>query len=593
MEDESSAKQARRAEIQEYMRTRKRKPPKPLHDGSQLALGGNTSSATWAFSKAPRFKDHANNLRKSQSGPSLSASQATTRAPTTPAAQSDADADEFDEEEYDRLSPRASTWNTGWSVGGSFHRFDGGSRRFAELPARAGQPRPKQYDPASVMGEKMHLAYQDTPKWSFAGGRSRDGKEKRTLVLADMTGAGIVVVPEGEKQGEDEPAATGGRTAEVTKPQDSKPLKAKKKLCRGFGSETRLPMKGGMYQIPFSPGPAAYDVPRDGDLKPIWSADTLMPWGKRSEQRPDCSLKLPTDAGPGEHTAHHPFWGPFPTKAPIFGHPLREVTRDNYTDLRYDLPSYVTDGPKISIGKGARPDFTGGAERKFRVSPDAYDPDHSSVHPHSSCAVFGSSSRAHESEGVDPDEPPGPGAHNVRKEYSASDKPSAGLSQGERKTVNVNAGCGTMHGPKYDLPSTLGGVSVSMAKPITRASDNFPGPADYSPSDKLCVETMPSWRSPQYTSERRMEGEKVGRALEESRGSKLKPVYPHFVPKGPKYSLGARRQKIPGQVGGFYVTEKDTTHRLNGSYSSMRHWSAAAEREQAEREQAAERYKTT
>lgn len=417
------------------------------------------------------------------------------------------------------------------------------------------------------MGE-THVAYAGAPKWSFAGGRPRVGNGgKRSQSLGDVTGVGLVVVPDSENEGAGEATRHAGE-ADLRRqgaPRKS-PLKAKKKLCRGFGSQTRLPMKGSMYQMPYSPGPAAYDVPRDCDLKPLWSAETLVPWGKRTEQRPECSFRTSTDAGPGEHTAHHPFYGPFPTKAAVFGHPLREPAAENHVDTQYDLPSFITDGPQIKFGTGSRPDFTGG-EIAGRVSPDAYHPDYKSIHPAVRGAGFGTSLRAHESEAVDPDEPPGPGAHEVRRGYAAEDKPGTGLGRAERKTTGDTRGCGA--DAFYNVQSGPCGQGCSMGLPRGRREDNIPGPGTYDPSDHLCYDTPPAWVSPAYTAVRRMEGEKVGRALEESRGSKLKPVYPHFVPGGPKFSLGRRRQKIPGMVGGWYLKETDVNHRLDGGYSSM------------------------
>merc|ERR1740121_822866 len=64
--------------------------------------------------------------------------------------------------------------------------------------------------------------------------------------------------------------------------------------------------------------------------------------------------------------------------------------------------------------------------------PAHYRPSDNEVVAHQKHAVFGTSERRHDSDDVDPDEPPGPGTHKVRKDPKPTDKPSAGLPKGEK-----------------------------------------------------------------------------------------------------------------------------------------------------------------
>merc|ERR1719215_860186 len=108
--------------------------------------------------------------------------------------------------------------------------------------------------------------------------------------------------------------------------------------------------------LPVSPGPAAYEVPRVADPVPEWGSSSLMTWGLRTEDRPDMKNASWSDVGPGDHIADHPFKASRPSC--IFGHPLRKPTRDNYPDPgAYDLQGSIGDGPSYSVGPGQRTHF--------------------------------------------------------------------------------------------------------------------------------------------------------------------------------------------------------------------------------------------
>jgi len=318
----------------------------------------------------------------------------------------------------------------------------------------------------------------------------------------------------------------------------------------------RLRHRGGALDLPVSPGPAAYEVPRDSDPVPEWVPSSLIPWGHRTGQRADMVLPTATDVGPGDHIADHPFKASRPSAT--FGLHLRPAPRDHFPDpTAYDLPP-TFNGPAFSVGPGQRSshpilDFPG---------PGRYDPEIDSVHPHSFHATFGTVERRHVADEVDPDEPPGPGSHNVRKDPKPTDKPSVGLPKDPKLKKTPGMGPVGFPGPgHYPLP-TEKGTSAGVSFPLARSVEKIPGPSDYHPDDHLGRHAPPSYGSLNYTAPRKSPfgqessgTEKSSEAMlrrcamevaktAEERGfgaKERKEAKLAFVTSGPSYSLGGRR----------------------------------------------------
>lgn len=262
-----------------------------------------------------------------------------------------------------------------------------------------------------------------------------------------------------------------------------------------------------------------------------------------------------TDAGPGEYIADHPFQAAAPSA--VFGLHVRELTRDKYPDPgAYELPTSIGEGPSYGVGPGQRTAIRCGDV----PGPGTYSPNPEGVNPHAYHALFGTVERRHAADEVDPDEPPGPGAHKVRKEPQASDKPSVGMPQADTRKRVVGMGPVDVPGPgRYEVKMDPG-KKMGVHFPLTRSPDKNPGPAEYSPNDAPQRHAAPTWNPLHYTAPRKGPfGESstgsqkaseamlrrcamaVAKAAEENGGGARKDTSLSFAPSGPSHSFGARR----------------------------------------------------
>mmetsp|Transcript_68179 Transcript_68179/g.197661 ORF Transcript_68179/g.197661 Transcript_68179/m.197661 type:complete len:515 (+) Transcript_68179:3-1547(+) len=406
-------------------------------------------------------------------------------------------------------------------------RFEGSMDRMNELPMRAGHPKAKFGQSVTSFGKSAAVTYPHSPTFSFRGGKSRM---------------------------EDSPSPARKREAKTSKPEDLElQPRRRKQLSRGFGTEVRLRYRGGAMQLPPSPGPAAYEVPREADVLPKWAPSSALPWGKRTASRPELVNPTATDAGPGEYTVDHPFQTAAP--APLFGQPVTERTKDNFpAPNAYEVPTSVGAGTSVVIGPGQRPQWTS----SDAPGPGAYSPDIRAVDPHSYGAVFGSVERRHESDDVDPDEPPGPGTHEVRRPPVVG----VGLSKADTRKEIVGLGPKGIPGPgQYKVPTPEGkriGIHGSLPR---KPRSPKPGPGHYEPSDHLLRHTMPATGVMNYTAPRRSPfvnesgTEKTQEATLRRCALEVAQVADEFgfgpkqkkeqallyVPSGPSHSFGARR----------------------------------------------------
>jgi len=175
-------------------------------------------------------------------------------------------------------------------------RIDGSTDRFLAPREHAGEPRPESYSPAKTMGEGTSTRFHQMPMYSFGGGKSRMDFSDQKLAPSTM-GGGL----------------------DSLKDRRSK----RKKMSRGFGSAARLQVKGGPLELPISPGPAAYELTREGDKVPDWASKSRLPWGVRTGGRTTLQVPVASDVGPGEYTANHPFQAAGP--APKIGNAFKEL----------------------------------------------------------------------------------------------------------------------------------------------------------------------------------------------------------------------------------------------------------------------------
>lgn len=336
-------------------------------------------------------------------------------------------------------------------------------------------------------------------------------------------------------------------------------VKSRTKMCRGFGTEVRLRHRGGFQDLPISPGPAAYEVPRECDAMPQWGSQSLLPLGKRTGERSQLALKLSTDAGPGGYIEDHPFQAAAPSA--LFGLRLNVpvASNANFPDpCAYDIPTKMGVAPAYSMGQRGAP-----LERTPDGPGPVYDPRMESVFPHTAGAVFGTVERRHECDEVDPDEPPGPGSYQLSRQYRASDKPSTGWPKAERKGARAMMGPMGVPGPgEYQLPQHSRGAAVSMGGALPGKVEPSIGPGHYGiPSDHLCRQSAPGYRPLHQTAIRQGPfgaakgfGEKASEAvlaecaMEVAKtaqamgfGTKKCDDTLTFKPVGPKYSMAPRR----------------------------------------------------
>lgn len=542
-------------------------------DGGKLSvLSGAQRLPHYSFSQADRFRSAKKrpplHTKHSLSSPSLTS--ASTAAPPTPAVPAD-DLSHCGDEDGDRSpaslgsggleksssafaftcpdmtfglgvadaglgyfrggSSAARPGGHDWVVG-SAPRLGGSLDRFMEHPARASRPKPKQYDPVVTLGSETTPAYRHEPVYSFGGGTSRMADmEPRAKSLRNL-------------------AAEAAKATAASARESSAPLaKARKpggrQLARGFGTQPRLPVKGGPLQLAFSPGPAAYEVPRDADPDPLWSSSSVAPWGKRTGTRPNMGRKLDCKAGPGDHVAEYGFNHPAkPT--PLFGHPLRKPTPQNAhwpEPGRYEVPTSVGVAPAYSIGSGPRGK---GGKVVEGPAPGTYD-----VEGHLGdggyAFSFSKTERVHESDLVDPDEPPGPGAHEMQRCPLPKEIVNIGSFKMTDERGKKIPGMGPEGpGPGHYRPTKEKHPTPLVAFPLPRKPEDLPGPGqyDHEAAIRLTEETLPSWRldttakrkPPWLTGTSASDAMSMALATDSNQPSKTA-----FRPGGPRYSMPPRR----------------------------------------------------
>eukprot|EP00440_Ansanella_granifera_P013809 gb/GFBE01015006.1/.p1 GENE.gb/GFBE01015006.1/~~gb/GFBE01015006.1/.p1 ORF type:complete len:574 (+),score=76.34 gb/GFBE01015006.1/:1-1722(+) len=543
---------------------------------SQLSVLSHCSKGPrYGFGGAPRFKwmeerFKADQLKKSASSPALGGSGGTAMVeiagPSHMMENEDAEvadapypeepAEEEEEEQIQHavtvVSPKRDLEQTYPLGRGCVPRFDGSLDRCLSPRQHAGEPRPKSYGPAQTIGEGTAACFLHSPKYSFGGGKSR---------VADLE--------EGAPKMVKAYSATGDLSS--LKNRRSK----RKNMSRGFGCAARLQVKGGPFEMPISPGPAAYELAREGDKVPDWASSSRLPWGVRTGGRSSLKVPVASDVGPGEYTAEHPFKaaGPSPKIGQTFkGAP--DSRKDYPAAGTYDIKSTVGSAVSYSVGPGQRAPL-------FRAtcSPGpVYDPSLKGVSPDVHGASWGTSERVHFSDVLDPDEPPGPGAHNVRREYRASDKPSTGLPRDEKQFRKMG-GMGPLGVPAPDhygpLPGKRLGKQIPIGLPLEPHQELTPAGTDYDPKFVL---TKPASKEPKplcRTAPRKSifdvsEGGSSGaaeallkRALQQVAAPKPdKNEAPKFHSSTPSWSMSARRPQKSR-------ADQDLGATMYGAFSSI------------------------
>lgn len=439
-------------------------------------------------------------------------------------------------------------------------RLDSSINRLDEPRERAAYPRAKSYDPALTLGLGTCAAYQHAPHFSFGGGPSRLEDNKKKEHLAHITNTAS------QRKGKGRPSAvTLMDLKEAIKPT----RRQQAPLSRGFGTQARLPVKGGAMQGTISPGPAAYELPRDGDPEPVWasSRNSGCHWSKRTADRPSMrnGTGNPENIAPGDHIADNQFKATGPT--PVFGHPAHDLSVFDCAGLdpaRYNVPSPEggTGSNGVAFAKGKR----GGLVSGLCSGPlGAYSPKADVCFSYAPSVSFTRSCRLHESDLIDPDEPPGPGAHTVRVDPKPSDKPSAGLpKEAKMRTVPGLGPDGPAPGDafKSGLPSFLDQKGRSMGVMLRRPVSFSPGPADTAGgdvgrTDLATRSSAPSWGElVNRSSVRKPPWRELSQppVFQLKSGEKLimTNVPIHFKPTGPKWSLQPRRKH------GAYMDEPNT-----------------------------------
>lgn len=534
-----------------------------LQQSKLSVLSASQRLPKWSFSTAPRFKHTSGEVGKlqgrSKSSPALANASLSTFANTSVSTFADeqvlsptsarSDDDTLAEPSAGSLAVRTSPARGGppsWLPNGGkmdanpllcrsakAPRMEGSHDRMLSPRQRTGHPRAKSYQPAEGLGHGTSAHFWHAPRYSFGGGKIRVAEEP----------------PSPDKK---------SKMGQTLKPSEMwvQPRK-RRQLSRGFGTEVRLRHRGGALDLPVSPGPAAYEVPRDADPVPVWAPSSLSPWGYRTAGRSEIVNPTATDAGPGEYTANHPFQVAAPS--PTFGLHVRELAKDNFPDpTAYDVPTSMGTGVAYGIGPGQRSKWSFGD----MPGPGAYSPTLEGVDPHSYHTIFGTVERRHEADEVDPDEPPGPGAHMVRREPKASDKPSVGMPQADSRKYVVGMGPLGVPGPGHYKIELSEGKRMGVHFPLTRSPDKNPGPGEYNPSDHLQRQAAPTPNPLHYTAPRKSPFGQEGSGTEKSSEAILRRCAMEvaktaeekgfgvkerkekslaFAPSGPSHSFGARR----------------------------------------------------
>lgn len=544
-------------------------------DGSELTLStfsGNPRMAKWSFSKADRFRQPKKFQKRGHSCPSTAdaSTAAPSGAPTPAVLEEDASESGHSSPSMQVGAHKTSGKDTtmsyhmdgfGLTVGeaylgygrggssvarpdghkwvvGSAPRLDGGLDRMLEPPERSCAPRPQQYDAAIVFGEDTISAYHRAPNYSVGGGKSRMADlEPRAQTLSGLA------------QESAKAAAAKAQKMHKSCPNLRTPVKTT--LSRGFGTEPRLKIRGGALQLPFSPGPAGYDVVRDSDIEPLWASKSVLPWGNRTGGRSEFARKLECRSGPGDHVAQYGMFNPAKPH-PVFAHPLRTLTKDNFPAAgKYEIATSIGTGTGIKIGNAPQRDARPPPDNP---GPGNYDPE--DVHHRAACARFGTSERTHEADLIDPDEPPGPGAHDLLRDPRPKECLNPGLPKDAKLKKTTGLGPQGFPGPgqyRCELPT---GKAIALHYPLKRPLEKTPGPADYRVSVRLTKEEAPAWGSVGRTAPRKppWETNNAGSddmavavmaaeaAAANQEGDLPQASKSDFKPKGPKWSLGRRRE---------------------------------------------------
>jgi len=547
-----------------------------LTTSSLAAMSGQKRSEKFSFSKASRFPA-PKQLQKSKSSPAYSM-QASTAAsehdgiveqsqdltsagpsamltpagPSVEFARVDSDEEEPLEDGSTLIVqhpvPAHYSLSTSCGHGTGVARIDGSMDRLGEFRQRSAHPLAKSYDPTLTLGGGTHATYNRFPHYSFGGGPSRvpdvNGNKEHLASLPNTS-------PKTKGRGKPNPV-----TLMDLKDACMPKTKRHAPLARGFGSATRLNTN----YATSAPGPGAYDVARDSDPAPEWflsSHGPITSWSKFKSDRPDAKNRTgnPPNIGPGDAIADHPFKPSGPS--PIFGHPLNDFAKPDWPGLeptRYSLPSTLSRdrSPNYSVGVSKRPAPSRGT---ISQGPAHYDPQDEICYASSPPITFSRSERQHQSDLIDPDEPPGPGAHTVRREPKVSDKPSAGMPR-DMKLKKMSGMGPDGPGPgHYASQSTLDKRASGMATRIPRPVLDAPGPHDTAGgephnTDLLTYSASPSWGSLVNRSSVRKPPWKQllqppefklksGEKLIMSSATELE-----FRPGGPKFSIMPRRREV-------------------------------------------------
>lgn len=491
----------------------------PKDNGGKLSTLSNArKSPQWSFGNAPRWKHEANESQVSGDSQTRVLSQSLPSLKFSVAAG---------EVSGGYLQSDLSSTLKGPDEAGP--RLDGSLDRFLEPGPRPALPAGKSYNPAQTLGEAASPGYRRAPAFSMGG------SVPSQKAVADPLGGTLTMEIEAELE----------QVSHQLSPQVGT---RQRRRATSFGSAPRL--KSRVDRLPNSPGPGAYEVPRALDPAAAWSPNNLQPWGRRTSGRSPCENPTATDTGPGEGLS---LASSSNGRAPTFGHRLRAATKDNFPDpARYTLPSMGA-GKAFSIGASERKTID---VQGVPLGPGEYHLRLQIITAHAPHAVFGSSERPHMGDDVDPDEPPGPGAHRVRRDHKATDKPSTAWPQDEKlKTV---AGMGPVGHPpvgRYNPGRILQSKSRSIGLPVGRPLKPTPGPTDYNPVEGSVRETAPEWGVLQRTSPRQSPFlnshaseasaaailQRAVVAASASGEGALEAVVVMPASKSPKWSMGARR----------------------------------------------------
>lgn len=351
----------------------------------------------------------------------------------------------------------------GQYFGNCVARLDSSSERASLAPPLpSGEPKAKAYTPAKTLGQGVAPSYHHPPKWSFGGGKSRcDSPEP---------------IPRSQ--------STGSLASLRNRPSK------RRTLSRGFGGASRGDIVG---RGTATPGPAAYNLHRVCDKEPSWSSSARVPWGNRTGSRSENTLQV-SEVGPGEFTAHHGI--PFGPTAKI-GQRLKEMP-----DSRIDYPAAghyklkPTVGRRFSggsardeCGQGSGAAWSMGAGSRSNLTQESCGPGflyHPKVEPTSHGATWSQGERRSMFGNVDPDDPPGPGAYNLRREYLPEDTPSTGWPKEEGRKL---AGMLPDYVPapnEYRVPSERLGKDIQLHGRIAPLKQDVkPAPTDYRPKTDL------------------------------------------------------------------------------------------------------------